>query len=74
MKGHGSKFGRKRDAAIAALLTQPNVEHAARSIDISPATLLRWMKEPEFDAACRDAKRAAFGQSISRSSKAPGQP
>ena len=29
-------------------------------------TLLRWMKEPEFDAAYRAAKRAAFGQSIAR--------
>ena len=66
MKGHGAKFGRKKEAAIAALLTQPNTEHAARSIGISPATLLRWMKDPEFDAAYRDAKRAAFGQSIAR--------
>jgi hypothetical protein len=27
---------------------------------------LRWMKEPEFDAAYREARRSAFGQSISR--------
>jgi len=30
MTGHGSKFGRKREEAIAALLTQRNVEDAAR--------------------------------------------
>ena len=29
-------------------------------------TLYRWMKEPDFDAAYRAAKRAAFGQSIAR--------
>jgi hypothetical protein len=29
-------------------------------------TLLRWMKEPEFDAAYRAARRLAFGQSIAR--------
>lgn len=66
MVGHGTKFGRKKDEAIAALLTQRNIDEAARSVGIAPNTLLRWMKEPEFDRAYRDAKRAAFGQSISR--------
>ena len=28
--------------------------------DVNPRTLYRWMKEPEFDAAYRKAKRAAF--------------
>jgi len=66
MKGHGSQFDRKKEAAIAALLTQRNVEEAARSIGISANTLLKWMKEPEFDAAYREARRAAFRQSITR--------
>jgi len=30
MVGHGSKLGRKKEAAIAALLTQRNFEEAAR--------------------------------------------
>jgi hypothetical protein len=42
------------------------VEEAARSIGIAPNTLLRWMKEPEFDEAYREARRAAFGQSVAR--------
>ena len=29
-------------------------------------TLLRWLKEPEFQTAYREARRAAFGQSIAR--------
>jgi len=66
MVGHGTKFGRKKEEAIAALLTQRNLDEAARAIGVAPNTLLRWMKEPEFDAAYRDAKRAAFGQSIAR--------
>jgi transposase-like protein len=66
MVGHGTKFTRKKDEAIAALLTQRNIEEAARSIGIAPNTLLRWMKETEFDTAYREAKRAAFGQSIAR--------
>jgi hypothetical protein len=66
MAGHGEKLGRKMEAAIAALLTQSNVEQAARAAGISTRTLLRWMKIPEFDAAYRDARRKAFSQSIAR--------
>src|ERR1022692_177748 len=66
MTGHGAKFGRKKEEAIAALLTHRTIEEAARSLDIATKTLLRWMKEPEFDAAYRSAKRAAFEQSIAR--------
>ena len=63
MTGHGAKFGRKQEEAIAALLTQRNVDEGAKSIDVSPKTLLRWMQVPEFDAAYRQARRAAFSQS-----------
>ena len=66
MVGHGSKFGRKKEEAIAALLTQRNIEEAAKSIGVGANTLLRWMKEPEFQKAYRDARRQAFGQSIAR--------
>jgi len=66
MTGHGAKFGRKKEEAILALLTTRTVEEAARAAHISAKTLLRWMKEPEFDAAYQAAKRAAFGQSIAR--------
>src|SRR5260370_26854637 len=66
MKGHGAKFSRKMEEAIAALLTQRNVEEAARTAGIGPATLLRWLKVPEFQTAYRQARRAAFGQSIAR--------
>jgi hypothetical protein len=66
MAGHGEKFGRKKEEAIAALLTHRNVEEAAGAVGIGTRTLLRWMKLPEFDAAYRQARRAAFGQSIAR--------
>jgi hypothetical protein len=52
--------------AIAALLSQRNVDEAARSAGIGTRTLLRWMKDPEFDAAFRAARRAAFGQTTAR--------
>jgi transposase-like protein len=55
MTGHGAKFARKKEEAVAALLSQRNVEEAARVVGIDAKTLLRWMKEPEFDAAYRVA-------------------
>jgi transposase-like protein len=72
LKGHGTKFGRKKDQAILALLTQRNIEEAAKSIQIAPNTLLKWMKQAEFQAAYREARRAAFGQSIARLQQASG--
>src|SRR5580692_7687012 len=66
------KFGRKKEEAIVALMSQRSVEDAARSANVNPRTLYRWMKEPEFDAAYRAAKRAAYGQSIARLHQAAG--
>jgi transposase-like protein len=72
MVGHGAKFGHKMEQAIAALLSHRNVEEAARAIGISANTLLRWTKEPEFEAACREARRTAFSHSIVRLQDAAG--
>jgi len=72
MLGHGAKFDHKKEQAIAALLSHRSVEEAARAIDISPNTLLRWTKEPEFEAAYREARRTVFWQSIARLQQASG--
>jgi transposase-like protein len=66
MKPPGGKFGRKKEEAIAALLTQRNIEEAAKAVGIGANTLLRWLKVPEFQTAYRQARREAFGQSIAR--------
>jgi hypothetical protein len=66
MVGHGQKFGRKKEEAIAALLTQRNLEEAAKAAGIGTNTLLRWLKVPEFQAAYREARRSAFGQAVAR--------
>jgi transposase-like protein len=66
VRGHGTKFGRKKEEAIAALLTQRNIEEAAKAAGIAPNTLLKWMKQPEFQAEYRVAKRAAYGQAVAR--------
>ena len=72
MTGHGSKFGRKQEEAIAALLVNRNVEEAARAIGIAATTLFRWLKLPEFDQAYREARRDAFSQSVARLQQASG--
>jgi len=66
MAGHGAKLPRKQEEAIAALLSQRNIEDAARVARVGTRTLLRWMKIPEFQAAYREARRGAFGQAIAR--------
>ena len=66
MAAHGSKLGRKQEEAIAALLSQRSIEDAARACGLGARTLLRWLKLPEFNAAYREARRAAFSQSIAR--------
>ena len=60
------KLGRKKEEAIVALLSQRSIEDAARACETPPRTLYRWLKEPEFEAAYRTARRQAYGQSISR--------
>ncbi len=62
----------KKEAAIAALLTQRSVEEAARSVDVGVSTLYRWLKEPEFHAAYLAARRAGYSQSVARLQQATG--
>lgn len=66
MAGHGEKLGRKKEEAIAALLSHRNIEEAAEAVGIGATTLLRWLKLPEFLSAYREARRAAFSQAIAR--------
>ena len=49
MKRHGTKFGRKKEAAIAARLTHRNIEEAAKAVGISSPTLIAWMKVSGLD-------------------------
>jgi hypothetical protein len=66
MAARNSTLERKQEEVIAALLTQRNMEEAARTAGVGIRTLIRWMKLPEFQKAYREARRAAFNQSIAR--------
>jgi hypothetical protein len=70
-EGPRHKIRTKEGRSDCDLLSQPGNEHA-RAIGIAPETLLRWMKEPEFDVAYREAKRKAFGRSIARLQQSTG--
>src|SRR6266436_555976 len=66
MVGHGQKFGRKKEEAIAALLSQRSIEDAARVVGIAVRTLYRWLEIPEFREAYFKARRQAYGQATAR--------
>lgn len=61
-----SKFGRKREAAISALLSAVTLAEAAAQCGISEATLRRWRQEPEFEAEYRNAKGQLLETTINR--------
>ena len=66
MVGHGAKFSRKMEEAVAAVLSQRNLDEAARVAGVGVATLMRWQKLPEFQDALRRARREALSQTIGR--------
>jgi len=72
MAGHGEKLGRKQEEAIAALLTQRNIEEAARAAGVGTRTLIRWLKLPDFGKEYRKARREAVHQSVARMQQATG--
>ena len=69
-RGHGCQWSRRKDEAIAALLSQRNFEEAARAASISVPTLRRWLKISAFEAAYREARNAVVDQAMARLQKA----
>jgi hypothetical protein len=61
-----AKGNRRQDQAIVALLEHPSLERAAAALNVSSVTLWRWLQQPEFQTAYREARRRAFGQSVAR--------
>lgn len=66
------KLGAKKEAAILALLTSRSVEEAARAAHVPLRSLYRWLREPDFNAAYRRAKRNSFGQAMARLQQGSG--
>jgi hypothetical protein len=72
VKGHGSKFEQKKDAAIVALLTQRNHEEAARVTGIDLKTLKRWLRLPEFLVEYRRVRWEVAEQGYARAQQNTG--
>jgi hypothetical protein len=69
----GGKRLRQEEGAIAALLSEPTIEAAARKARVGERTLLRWMAEPEFKAQYRAARRSVVEGAIGRLQQAATQ-
>src|SRR6516165_10042779 len=56
MGGHGEKLTRKKEAAIASLLSEPTIEGAAQKAGVSYRTLQGWLTQPDFRLAYQRAR------------------
>lgn len=56
----------KRQAAIVALLSEPTLEGAARRVGVDPATLHRWLRDDDFSAEYRRARREALSLAVAQ--------
>jgi hypothetical protein len=72
MKGHGSKFGRKKEVAIAALMSEKNHAEAARVAGINLKTLKRWLRLPDFLEEYRRARWEVAEQGYARAQQNTG--
>jgi DNA-binding MurR/RpiR family transcriptional regulator len=72
VRGHGAKFPRKKQLALAALIECDTIKEAAKAIGVGEATLFRWLQHKEFQDAYRDAKRKLVDQAITSLQKTSG--
>ena len=59
-------LGTRKARAVQALLQYGTREKAAQEAGINVVTLWRWLKQPAFQEALRQARREAFFQSTGR--------
>lgn len=73
MAGHGQKLNRKKEQAIAALITQPTITAAAEQVTVAPGTMLRWLQQKEFHGAYMAARREVVNQATARLQRVSGE-
>jgi len=56
----------KQEKAVLALVEQPTIREAAKAVKVNEVTLYRWMREPDFQASYRQARRDIMSQAIAR--------
>ena len=57
---------RKREAVVAALLSQSTVEGAAKATGVGATTIYRWLQDAEFLSMFRAARRRALDRATAR--------
>ena len=67
------KISRKQEKAIVALLELPTVTEAAASVKVTPKTLYKWMAEPQFSEAYRQARADMMAGAIARLQRASNE-
>src|SRR5437899_1053460 len=72
MKPSEAKLTAKQEAAVAALLTHPTIDGAAKACSVSDVTLHRWLLQPVFADAYAVARRQAVEAAIGLLQKACG--
>ena len=65
-EGHGEKRSRKQEQFIAALLSYPTVEAAAKTVGIGDVTAWRWRQDPAFAQRYREATREVMRHTSAR--------
>ena len=73
MSGHGSKLDDRQEAVIAALLVEPTHAAAALKAGIGPATLARWLRDPDFKQEYRATRRSLVDSAIASLQRASGE-
>lgn len=66
MAQNGRDLTKKQEKAVVALLAAPTVQAAAEAAGVSERTLWRWLQQPEFKEAYRQARREAVSHAIGR--------
>lgn len=61
-----SEKPRKREIVIEALLSEATLEAAARRSKISSRTIRRWLRDEDFVAQYRQARRQLFDSAVGR--------
>lgn len=70
MAGLGNNLTRRQESAIVALLNLPSIHDAAEASGTPERTLFRWLQDPAFSAAYRQARREVLSMATARLQRA----
>jgi DNA-binding MurR/RpiR family transcriptional regulator len=60
------KLNRKKEKGIAALISSPSIQEAAKVVGVGEATIYRWLKDPGFEKSYQQARRQVVTQVIAQ--------